>query len=342
MGSVIHSVGVSFGERALSNEDLEKILAVSGQETSDEWIVTRTGIRRRRVSLNHSIGDLAVAASRDALNSLNNIPPIKHIIVATNTSRYAFPNIAGFVQNELYRSHSDLIDRTASGVDIGAGCGGINFALMYADNLISSGSFDSVLVLGAEKLSDVTDYSDRGTSILFGDGASAYVLGKGAEGYGFIGHYPNGKGEDRGLITCLDKPKVDLAGALGFLDRGVVPKKVTGPVLEMNGRKVFRYVVEQWDGLIAQLGEIYNNIDHIAPHLANLRCLETTDEHYPGFLAKCGLITEEDLFHFHNTSTASQGRRVKGFVENGISREYLLMFGYGAGLQACANLYRKP
>lgn len=349
--SRIHSVGVSAGERNLSNQDLEKILAITSLEgTSDEWIVQRTGIKNRKVTLTKSIGDLALEASANALASLReDIPPIQHIIVATNTPRHGFPNVAGYLQNRLQDNYSNLVQSNASGVDLGAGCGGINFALMHADALISSGKLESVLVVGAEKLTDVTDYSDRGTCILFGDGASAYVLGRGNLG-GFVGEYHHGSGGDRGLITCRDKEKVDLRSAFDALDKGTKPFKVVGPVLEMNGKKVFAYVVNQWNAVLEKLkdssfnpeGVSYDEIEYIAPHLANLRCLEAVNQRYPSFLKKCGLLEDESLADFHNTSTASQGRRAKDFVDNARAGSYLLSFGYGAGLQACANLYKKP
>ena len=349
--SIIYSVGVSAGERNLSNQDLEKILAITSLEgTSDEWIVQRTGIKNRKVTLVKSIGDLALEASVNAFASLKKeIHPVQHIIVATNTPRHGFPNIAGYLQDRLQDNYSDLVQSDSSGVDLGAGCGGINFALMHADGLISSGKLESILVVGAEKLSDVTDYSDRGTCILFGDGASAYILGRGNSG-GFIGDYRHGSGRDRGLITCTDKEKVDLRSAIDALERGDRPSKVTGPVLEMNGKKVFAYVVNQWGAVLEKLKDpkfnpekvSYDEIEYIAPHLANLRCLEAVNQRYPSFLKKCGLLDCENLIDFHNTSTASQGRRVKDFVDNAGSGSYLLSFGYGAGLQACANLYRKP
>ncbi|MEK6908968.1 MAG: hypothetical protein AABX23_02870 [Nanoarchaeota archaeon] len=351
MGSVIQSVGTSTGERFLTNHDLERILRASGQDTNDEWIVQRTGIRNRMVAPNQSIGELAVKADQDAIENLwQNIHPIQHVIVATNTSRHAFPNIAGYVQDQLSSSHPELIEDGASGVDLGAGCGGINFALMYADRLIQGRQFNTVLVMGAEKLSNVTDYADRSTAILFGDGASAYILGAGARDVGFMGHHSKGSGKDRDLIKCLDKPKVDLESALDILDNGAESRKVIGPVLEMDGKRVFTYVINQWEELLTKLtdwrfnsnGVSYDEISYIAPHLANLRCLENIDQNYPGFLQKCGLVLDVDLANFHNTSTASQGRRVKQFVEGAEPGSYLLSFGYGAGLQSCANLYRKP
>ncbi|MEK6894877.1 MAG: hypothetical protein AABX10_05455 [Nanoarchaeota archaeon] len=351
MGSIIHSVGTSAGERSLTNNDLERILRASGQETNDEWIVQRTGIRNRMVSPNQDIGQLAVSASQGAIENLYlNIRPIQHIIVSTNTPRNAFPNIAGYVQDKLSFSHPSLIEDGASGVDIGAGCGGINFALMHADKLIEGRQFNTVLVIGVEKLSNVTNYADRSTAILFGDGASAYILGAGANEVGFVGHHSKGSGKDRNLIKCLDKPKVDLESALDILDNGAKPRMVVGSVLEMDGKRVFTYVINQWEELISKLKDLkfnpqgisYDEIFHIAPHLANLRCLENVDERYPGFLQKCRLVTDTDLANFHNTSTASQGRRVKQFVEEAEPGSYLLSFGYGAGLQSCANLYRKP
>ncbi|MEK6914974.1 MAG: hypothetical protein AABW89_00335 [Nanoarchaeota archaeon] len=351
MGSIIQSVGTYSPERILTNQDLERILALSGQETSDSWIIERTGIHRRRVaSISETVETMALSASLDAVKRLRQSSlPIQHIIVATNTHENNFPNVAGYVAEGIVDSYPHLIERSASGTDLSAGCGGVNFALMYADSLIKSRKFDSVLVLGTEHLSDVTDYRDRTTCVLFGDGASAYVLCRG-ETSGFLGDFPKGESSGRSLIYCEnDQEKVTLQEALSALKDGRKPSISRGKVLRMNGKKVFRYVTECWRDLLEHFyeprlnpdGIDFGDVGWIAPHLANLRCLENAGNDIPGFLDKCGLIGE-DLLEFCNTSTASQGRRVKQFFENAKQGEYLLMHGYGAGLQSCANLYQQP
>jgi len=357
MGSVIHSVGTYFPDRVLTNSELVRILALSNVETSDEWIFERTGIRNRRVaSSDENVATMAYRASVSALNKIDHgVDPIKHIVVATNTNYRSFPNVAGYVQDKLFETFPKLIDRSASGVDLSAGCAGINFALMHADGLIKSGIYDSVLVIGAEHLSSITDYFNRSTCILFEDGASAYVLGKFDSGdylTGFLGHYSKGDGANREDIYCEENcEKVTLEDALNALETNIPPVRTRGRVLSMNGTKVFKYVTRQWKDLFD--GFVRNSklnpysippsrLKAIAPHLANFRCLENVNDEFPWFLEKCGFSKHNDLVNFCNSSTASQGARVERFLDSAEPGEHCLMVGYGSGLQFCANLYQKP
>ena len=350
----MQSVGVYTPERELTNADFEKILAVSGQETSDEWITSRTGMKKRHVAEeNETIGSMAVEAARDALSRVGEISPIEHIIIATNTHHQPFPNAAGYVQAELRKSHPHLIDSNAAGSDSYSGCTGVNMALMYADSLINSGQFGTVLAAGVDKLTDVTDYSDRSNCILFGDGASVYILTKNNFGNGgFKGHMARGDGSARGLIYCAEnEEKVNLYEALAAVREGRSAVKSRGRKIHLDGQEVFKYVVSEWKLLIEKFKEIkklnpdgidFEDILAISPHLANLRMFENLEKKYPGFLEKCALATEQDREYFCNTSTASQGRRVRRFLEESLPGDYLLQFGYGSGVNACANLYQKP
>ncbi len=355
MGSIIQSVGLYSPPRVLTNSDLEKILALSGQETSDQWIVQRTGIHKRNVAgVDETVGSMAVKVTQDALSRSDlDIPPIEHVIFATNTNDQPFPNVAGYVCAEVHGSNPSKILEGASGIDLYGGCGGINFALMNADSLIRSGQFETVLVIGAEKLSGVTDYSDRQTCILFGDGASAYLLTRNPQDleFGFMGHFPMGDGTKRGLIECVSSEKVTLDDALSALERNASPIRTSGKVLKMDGRRVFTYVTGIWKDLLNGLevnsklnpkGLKFDDLFGIAGYLANLRCFENIDREFPKFLKKCGLTDPLDIKNFFfNTSTASQGRRVRQLLDAAPQGDYILMFGYGAGLEACANLYRK-
>lgn len=355
MGSVIQTVGVYSPEKVLTNNDLERILALSGQETSDKWIVERTGIRKRNVaSENETVEMMAVLAARNALDKLSlDVSPIEHVVFATNTGNPPFPNLAGYVSAEISKSHYSKISKNASGVDVYGGCGGINSALMIADNSLNDCQFETVLVIGAEKLSDVTDYSDRGTCILFGDGASAYILSRNSNPHlGFRGHFPRGDGSKRDLIKCVTADKVTLYEALSAVEENRTPVKTSGRVLKMDGKKVFAYVKDEWENLFAGFVEnkklnpdsiSFEGIFGISGHLANYRCFESVEKKYPGFLEKCGLNDDKEMKEFFcNTSTASQGRRTMQLIESAPGGSYLLMHGYGSGLQSCANLYRKP
>jgi len=354
MGSIMPFVGVYTPSRVLTNSDFERILALSGQTTSDEWITRRTGIQTRHVAEHHeTVGSMATEATLDALSRAKLVSPIEHIIIATNTHHRPFPNVAGEVQARIRETFPDFIDSHASGSDSYAGCTGINMALMYADSLVKSGQFGTVLVAGVDKLSDVTDYSDRSNCILFGDGASAYILTKNNfENGGFMGHMARGDGSARNLIYCAEQDdKVTLSEALLAVAENRAPIKSKGRVLHMDGQKVFEYVVSEWKNLIEgfsdnkqlnPFGISFDEISAISPHLANLRIFENINRRSQGFLEKCALATDEDRAHFCNTSTASQGRRVKRFLEESKSGDYLLQFGYGSGVHSCANLYQKP
>ncbi len=354
MGSIISSVGTYTPSRALNNSDFEKILAASGQKTSDEWITQRTGIQTRHVAeIHETVGSMAVEAALDAFQRTSNLSPIEHVIVATNTHHRPFPNAAGEIQARLRESHPNLINYNSSGSDSYAGCTGINMALMYADALVKSGQFKTVLVAGVDKLSDVTDYSDRSSCVLFGDGASAYIVTKNlSEIGGFQGHMARGDGSGRDLIYCgEDEDKVTLYEALQAAEEGRPAVKSKGRKLYMDGDKVFQYVVLEWRQLIREFKENkklnpleidFDEINAISPHLANLRIFENIEKKVPGFLERCALASDEDKAHFCNTSTASQGRRDKRFLEESAPGDYLIKFGYGSGLQSCANLYRRP
>lgn len=354
VGSVIERVGIYTPSRVLTNSDFEKILAASGQQTSDEWITTRTGMKIRHVAEPHeTVGSMAYEAVVDALNGANGISPIEHILVATNTHHRPFPNAAGEVQVRLRESHPHLSEVHAAGSDSYSGCTGVNMALMYADSLVNSEHFGTVLVVGVDKLSDVTDYGDRSNCILFGDGASAYIVTKNRFGNGgFRGHIARGDAKSREVIYCEEgAEKVTLEEALMAVAQRRATVKSRGRKLHMDGKEVFKYVVEEWRNLISGFNRNsrlnpdyidFSMVSAISPHLANLRMFETIEKKHPGFLERCALATEEDRAYFCNTSTASQGRRVKRFLEESREGDYLLAFGYGSGLHACANLYQKP
>ncbi len=353
-GSVIESVGIYTPSRILTNSDFEKILAASGQETSDEWIISRTGIRERHVAEPHeTVGSMAYEAAKNTLDMDRAISPIEHILIATNTHHQPFPNAAGEVQARIRESHPNLIEAHASGSDSYSGCTGVNMALMYADALVKSGQFGKVLVVGVDKLSDVTDYSDRSNCILFGDGASAYLIAQNKFGNGgFRGHMARGDGNLRKVIYCEEgAEKVTLVEALSAVSENRFAVKSRGRKLHMDGREVFKYVVEEWKNLIEGFKKNkklnpdaieFSDLAGISPHLANLRMFENIEKRYPGFLERCALATEQDRTYFCNTSTASQGRRVRRFLQESHERDYLLAFGYGSGVHACANLYQRP
>lgn len=355
VNSVINSLGAYFPKNILANDDFVHILAASGKETSDAWIKERTGIEERRVcSPGESVESMSANAARDCVNRASDIPPIEYVIVATNTPARKFPGIAPHVLGEL-SNYQDATGRNivcdnASGCDIEAGCAGINHALMAGDSLIRSGLYHSVLVIGCDMLSSITDYADRETCILFGDGAGAYHLVAHDDlGFGFLGHDMSSDSAKREKIYCNAlEEKVILAEALCVLREGVKPIKSLGPVIHMDGRAVYKYVVSLVKKLIASFPENhylnpdgipFERVRFVTPHQANMRMIESIDGDVPGFSGRCRL----NLRYFGNTSTASQILSLMDILYTEAERgDYVFEVAYGAGLTGGAGLYRVP
>lgn len=176
LGTTILGTGAALPERVITNEDLTKIV-----DTSDEWIQTRTGIRERRIAEEgEATSDLSIEAARRALENAGVSPEeIDLIIVATITPDYVFPATACLVQKALNSSK-------AAAFDLEAACSGFIYALAVGSQFIATGVYRRVLVIGAETLSRIVDYTDRSTCVLFGDGAGAVVLGSCDEGEGIL------------------------------------------------------------------------------------------------------------------------------------------------------------
>jgi 3-oxoacyl-[acyl-carrier-protein] synthase-3 len=344
MRTKISSVGVYSPDRILSNKDLEKIL-----DTDDNWITKRTGIKRRRIGRKDETNQtMAAEAAKNAIANYNGkFPTIEYIIVATNTNEKNFPNAAMYVQKELRKFNDGCILPNAGGHDTSAGCAGINVALQEADALIRSEMYDNVLVVGSDKLSFVTDYSDRGTAVLFGDGASAYVLNSIDEkDSGFLGHYSFGDGFGQNYLTCEEnQDKVNIFEAFSAVEDGREPLIEKGKVLKMDGKEVYEFVISNLCELVENfkdnkklnpLGLDFEDLNAVIPHQANLRMFKAIDRKCPGFMEKC-MVTIED---YGNTSTASQGVSYREFLENAKEGDTALSVGYGSGLMFSSNLYK--
>ena len=348
VSTALSGLGVYTPTRVLSNEDLVKILAASGQQTSVGWIESHTGIRIRHIAAPHETNQtMAVEAARMAINnqmSWQKSYPIDLIIFATNTNERLFPSSALFVHQQLFAQFGkDVISESASGYDPSAGCGGINLALCQADLTIKAGFSNSVLVIGSETLSRVADYSDRGTCILFGDGASAYLCTAiDSSSHGFRGHRLSSNGSLQNLLGAVVKDRVVLPDNLD----GEV-QHVTGPTLVMDGGKVHEFVLREIEKIISGFQSDYqlnperislDRISSIICHQANQRMFERIGRKYPVFLerfistiAECG-----------NTSTALQGPPLQIARNRARPGDFILMIGFGAGMTVGANLYRLP
>ncbi|WP_214892173.1 beta-ketoacyl-ACP synthase III [Exiguobacterium sp. H66] len=295
----IVGLGTSLPERRITNDDLAKTL-----DTSDEWIRTRTGIGARRIATDEvDVTDLATEAAKQALIDADlTADDIGLIVVGTATGR-AFPSTACIVQERL-----GALGATA--FDISAACSGFIFALQTASSMMEATNSKYALVIGAEKMSSIVDWSDRSTAILFGDGAGAVVLG------------PT---EQQGLN----------AFELGTDGRGahLLFKELDGPI-EMNGREVFKFAVRKLpeivDKVIQKANGSLESLDLLIPHQANLRIIDAARERL-GIDEKKVIVTIDE---HANTSAASiplalEEARRQGRLQPGTT---LVLAGFGAGL----------
>jgi 3-oxoacyl-[acyl-carrier-protein] synthase III len=255
--SVIRSVGACLPKRVMTNADMAKIV-----DTSDDWIVERTGIKQRHIADDTEFtSTLGAAAAKQALIRAGIDPiDIDLIICATATPDKTFPATAVKIQHMLGVTKG-------AAFDIQAVCSGFVYAMTVADNFIKSGQSKRALVIGAETFSRILDWSDRGTCVLFGDGAGAVVL---------EAQTMPGKREDRGILSTQIRSDGRYEDLL-YVDGGPGSTKTTGQ-LRMNGREVFRHAVQKISGVIEETlvttGYSADEIDLFVPHQANARILD--------------------------------------------------------------------
>lgn len=320
----ILGLGSYVPERVLKNKELENMV-----NTSDQWIVTMTGIRERRIAApDQATSDLALEAARRALEDAEIQPSeIDLIIVATNTPDNFFPAASCIVQDKLGASKSGAFDLLA-------GCTGFIYALSVAAQFITSGVYRYVLVIGAEKLSCVTDWEDRNTCVLFGDGAGAAVVGNVPQGYGLIHTKLGSDGSGQHLL------QVPAGGSRIPTSRDTVENKMH--FLRMNGHEVFKFAVRTCgDGSLKTLEEAglaVSDVDFLIPHQANIRIIEAAAK-------RLNLPMEKVLVNvdrFGNTSTASIPMALEEAVrqdkiKNG---DNVVLTGFGAGLTWAVSVMR--
>ncbi len=256
--AVIIGVGHYLPERVVPNAEFEKFL-----DTTDEWIKSRSGIERRHFAApDETTSDMATNAARAALSMAGKeANDIDAIIVATSTPDLTFPSAATMVQHKLGNTKGFAFD-------VQAVCAGFAFALSNANALIVSGQAERVMVIGAETFSRIMDWTDRGTCVLFGDGAGA-VFVEAQEGAG--------TSEDRGILSTdlnSDGSHRDIL----YVDGGV-STQTTG-VLRMEGQEVFRHAVEKLaqtaDAALDKAGLGADDVDWVVPHQANIRIIKST------------------------------------------------------------------
>jgi len=304
--SKITGTGSYLPEKILSNHDLEKMF-----ETTDEWITTRTGIKERHiVSANQYTSDLAVEASKLAINVAGiDANKIDLIIVATTTPDKTFPSTACIVQTKLGLS-------LCPAFDIQAVCSGFVYALSVADNFIKTGAAKCVLVIGADTMSRITDYSDRSNAILWGDGGGAIIL-ESSNQPGILSTHIHADGAYEKLL---------------HVPSGVSHQKGKATI-EMQGNQVFKIAVNTLDSIVDEALEMNqlekSDIDWLVPHQANIRILEATAKKLNMSMDRV-IVT---IDRHGNTSAASIPLALDTAIrERKIKRgETLLMEAFGGG-----------
>ncbi len=311
----ITGVGANVPERVMTNEELAKLV-----DTSDEWIVVRTGIRERRIAReDEALSDMALPAARAALAQAGVDPAdIDLLIVATVTPDMAFPATAAILADELGA-------REAAAYDLSAGCTGFMYAIAQAYGMLAGGVCRRALVVGGDVLSKIVDWSDRATCIVFGDGAGAVVMERVEQG-GFLG-FELGADGSGGMQLYLP------AGG-SRTPTSAETVACHGHFVHMNGREVFKFatrvLVSSAERLLDQLGLTVDDIDLYVPHQANIRIIKHAVE-------RLGIPEEKvvvNVDRYGNTSSGSIPLALADAVrERRVNKgDIVLMTGMGAGL----------
>lgn len=311
----IVATGACVPEQVINNDDLSKIV-----DTSDEWIVKRTGIRERRISAGENTSDLAVGTAKKILSRAGKkAEDVELIICASVTADYGTPSLGCMVQKEIGAVN-------AVAFDVAAACSGFMFALSIADKYIKTGAYSNAIVIGAETLSKIVDWKDRSTCVLFGDGAGgAYVERSDTDG--IIKEELGSKGE---IYDILTEGYTKCSNAFNKLDAEKDPLWY----VNMNGREVFKFatkaVVKSVNSVLDSAGVSPEELRMIVPHQANMRIVEVISN-------KLKLPMDRfymNMDRYGNTSSASvpialNELNEKGLIERG---DKILLTGFGGGM----------
>ena len=311
----ITGLGSYVPERVLTNDELSTLV-----DTSDEWIMERTGIRERRIAApDEALTDLALPAAREALEAAGlEGADLDLIIVATVTPDMAFPATGAIIADQLGA-------KDAAAYDLSAGCTGFMYAVAQAYGMIAAGLANRALVVGGDVLSRILDWSDRGTAVLFGDGAGAVVLARVPEG-GFLGFELGADGSGGPQLY------LPAGGSRSPATEETVADRLH--FVQMNGREVFKFatrvLVTSAEAVLAECGRTIEDVDVYVPHQANVRIIEYATQ-------KLGIPKEKvviDVDRYGNTSSGSiplalADARREGRLQPG---RLVLMTGMGAGL----------
>lgn len=323
MNSLILGTGAYVPKRVLTNADLERMV-----DTSDTWIIERTGIRERRVvEPGQACSDLAVEAAQRALIAADvAASEIDLILLATCTGDSPLPSTACLIQHRLGANR-------AAACDISAACCGFIYALAIADAYVKNG-MRHVLVIGSEVMSAITDWTDRNTCVLFGDGAGAVVVGQGTEGSGILSTHLHANG---GLSDMIQVPG---GGSREPASKEVLEEKRC--FIKMKGNETFKIAVKSMEeatkeALDANKLEM-DDVDLFIPHQANMRILNAVAQ-------RLGLAREKlmiNLDRFGNTSAASIPLALDQAVQEGRIHKgsVVLLAAFGAGLTWASTVVR--
>jgi 3-oxoacyl-[acyl-carrier-protein] synthase III len=311
-------------ERVLTNFDLEKMV-----ETSDEWIVTRTGIRERRISApDQASSDLAYEAAKKALAKAKISPEeLDMIIVATVTPDMMFPSTACILQEKLGASR-------AAALDVSAACTGFLYGIATGSQFIANGMYRYVLVVGVETLSKITNYKDRNTCVLFGDGAGAALLGPVGEGFGFQA-FELGADGSGGPLLCQPAGGSRIPASSESVEKNL-------HYISMTGSEVFKFAVRVMnsatEAVLEKSGTPKEAIDLLVPHQANKRIIDAAIQRF-------GLSEDKvaiNLDRYGNMSSASIPVALDEAVEEGRLKEgdNVVLVGFGGGLTWGAALLK--
>jgi 3-oxoacyl-[acyl-carrier-protein] synthase-3 len=318
--SRIAGTGRYLPERIMTNKDLEQIV-----DTTDEWIRSRTGIERRHIAADdQTTSDLAEGAAREAMAAAGVGPEdIDFIVVGTTTPDVVFPNIGCLLQERLGI-------RGCPAFSVEAACSGFIYALSVADRFVATGQAQRALVIGAETLSRMTDYSDRATCVIFGDGAGAAVIEPASE---------------PGIISChlhADGHYKDLLYHPYGVSKQRGPDDTEGPFIHMRGNEVFKVAVKSLESIVdetlAANSIDKSDIDWLIPHQANYRIIQATAKRLGMSMEKVVLTLQDH----GNTSAASVPMALDVAVRDGrVKRgDLLLLEAFGGGFTWGSALIR--
>ncbi|MBN1522005.1 MAG: ketoacyl-ACP synthase III [Candidatus Aureabacteria bacterium] len=319
----ILATGAYLPDKVLTNKDLENMV-----DTSDDWITTRTGIKERRIAAeDQSTSDMGVIAAERAIKKSGlDKTNIDAIIVATITPDMFFPSTACFIQRKLGLTHIPCFD-------ISAACTGYIFSLVTAAQFLKTGAFKNILVVAAEKMSAITDWEDRATCVLFGDGAGAAVVSE-EKGSMEIGQFFLGSDG-----RCTDILNIPAGGSFCPASEETVKKRLH--FTKMTGQDVFkhavRYMTESAENVLKKSGLKIEDIDCLLPHQANIRIITAVAK-------RLGIPEEKVYLNVHecgNMSAASSSVGLDGILSQQKDVKRILMVAFGAGLTYGALLLQK-